>query len=214
MKKINIEKYTKFGMLTVLEDIDPDPKKYGKYSGRRLIVKCDCGKIKNVNKRAVMRGRVRSCGCLHKKVITKHGLSETKIYAVWRAMIHRCSNPKSTSFFWYGGRGIQVCKEWSNLRSFIDWCLGAGYKKGLTIERKNNDGNYCPDNCVFVSRRDNLNNTSKTVFLSIKGKKIALQNAAIKYGINQSALYQRIHKLGWSHERAVTVPVKGKNDKF
>lgn len=199
----------KFGMLTVLDEVPPDKEIYGKYSGRRLIVECTCGRKKSVNKRSVIRGRTKSCGCLQKATATTHGLSHTRAYRIWMAMKQRCCSKKHWLYPRYGGRGIFICEEWKNdVAIFCEWAAKNGCKKGLTIERKDNDGNYEPSNCKFVTIRENLNNTSKTVFLYVDGEKISLQNASLKYGINSAAISQRIKKLHWSDNNAVKVPLR------
>ncbi len=78
---------------------------------------------------------------------------------IWKGMKQRCLDPKSKYFKYYGGRGITVCKEWQdNFISFYNWAVKAGHKKGLEIDRRNNDGNYCPENCRFVTRIENIRN--------------------------------------------------------
>lgn len=196
----------RFSRLVVVEE-RPTDKAYGKYSGRRLLVKCDCGNIKSVNRRAVIRGRVQSCGCL--KPQKKHGLSSKKIYSSYRSMLQRCYDQSHWLYHRYGGRGITVCDEWlKNIEVFYNWAMENGYRKGLTIDRINNDLGYSPDNCHFVTLRQNLNNTSKTIFVYIKDKKLTLQAACKKYNIDPSVVYQRIYKLKWDHEKAVKTPVR------
>jgi hypothetical protein len=199
----------KFGKLIILSETEPNKLKYGKYSGRRFMAKCECGKIKSVNKRAVIRGRVKSCGCLQKEHATRHGLSMEKIYGVYRGMLQRCYDKKHWLYPRYGGRGITVCNEWKqDIHAFVKWAIENGYKKGLTIERKNNDLGYSSENCTFVSLRQNLNNTSKTIFLHVCGQKISLQNASRKYEIRSDVLYQRIKKLKWPDDKAVFTKVR------
>lgn len=92
----------------------------------------------------------------------KHGHElngkKSKIYAVWDAMISRTTNIKNSAFKNYGGRGISVCEEWKIASNFIEWATANGYKEGLEINRINNDGDYSPDNCNFVSHFVNNQN--------------------------------------------------------
>lgn len=199
----------RFCRLIVISEDKEDKEKYGKYSGRRVFAKCDCGIIKSINRRSLLRGRTKSCGCLSIEKATKHGLSNKKIYNVYRSMVQRCTDETHWLYHRYGGRGITICEEWArDITSFYYWSLSAGYKNGLTIERKNNNKGYSPSNCKFVTLRENLNNTSKTIFLNINGKKISLQNACREHKINQEVVYQRIKKLKWSDEKAIKTPVR------
>ena len=150
----NLEK-KKFGKLTAI--------KYVK--NRKWICKCSCGKLKEINSSSLLRGLTKSCGCLRKKISAKnstsHGLSKHKLYNVWNTMKSRCSNKKHNRYHRYGGRGIIVCKKWKeNFVEFYKWAISNGWKEGLQIDRKNNDGNYCPSNCRFVTNIENYRNSS------------------------------------------------------
>lgn len=149
----------KFNMLTVIERI-----KKGEVGGTLWLCLCDCGKEVVVNGRDLKNGGTKSCGCYKKNLISRvnisHGKSTHKLYFTYKNMIARCHNPRATQFNDYGGRGISVCDEWrNNICSFIDWCNLNGWDKGLQIDRKDNDGNYSPSNCRFVTSRDNSLNT-------------------------------------------------------
>ena len=128
---------------------------------------CDCGNEKVVSLPNLTSGATKSCGCLRiPPLMIKHGgLSRgerEKLYAVWSAMKNRCNNPNDRNYFRYGGRGIFVCDEWQNdYGAFRDWCYEHGYRKGLELDRENNDGGYTPDNCRFVTHRENLLNTHR-----------------------------------------------------
>ena len=92
----------------------------------------------------------------------KHGLSKDPLYSRWKTMKQRCYNPKCKSYKNYGGRGIQVCQEWKNdFLAFYNWAINNGYQKELEIDRKDNDGNYTPENCRFVTRSKNNKNRRK-----------------------------------------------------
>lgn len=93
-----------------------------------------------------------SCGC-NKNV--KHGETKTRLYFVWANMKHRILNPNCKVYKDYGGRGITICDEWLEFIPFRDWSLSNGYKEGLTIDRKENDGNYEPSNCRWILGKEN-----------------------------------------------------------
>ena len=104
-----------------------------------------------------------SCGCMKKillsKAMTKHGGNKTKLYRLWSSIKNRCSNSKSKDYPNYGGRGITVCDEWTeSYIIFRDWALSNDYKDNLQINRINNDGNYEPSNCNFITARENTRN--------------------------------------------------------
>lgn len=200
----------RFGMLVVLKYTKSTF--YRKSELKRVLIKCDCGNKKDVPVRSIERGHTRSCGCLHKIKITKHGISNEKIYNVYRAMLQRCREKKHWLYPKYGGRGITVCDAWgNNPLEFKKWAISAGYNESLTIDREDNDKGYCPANCRFITKKQNMNNKSNTIYLKIEGCKISLQDAAIKYSIPASCIYQRVKKLKWSDKAAVTTPVRKKS---
>ena len=92
-----------------------------------------------------------------------------EIYWAWKAMKQRCLNPKCHAYKNYGGRGITVCEEWMTFEPFLDWCKRNGWKKGLALDRRNNEKGYAPDNCRFVTPQVNNNNTRKTAYLTVGG---------------------------------------------
>ena len=134
--------------------------------GRRIYVlcKCDCGKEKEIRLDGVISGKIESCNCFQKTKVsecnTTHGLSGHPLHKTWRNIKGRCYNPKSHGFEHWGGRGIIICDEWLNeFKLFYDWCIGNGWKKGLSIDRINNNGNYEPLNCRIVTHQENNCNT-------------------------------------------------------
>ena len=103
----------------------------------------------------------KSCGCIPKNY--KHGEINTKLYGVWRGMKQRVLNPKCKDYKDYGGRDISICHAWQDdYIAFKTWSLNNGYTEGLTIDRKDNNGNYEPSNCQFVTSTENNRNQSTT----------------------------------------------------
>ena len=112
--------------------------------------------------------KAKYCGC-NNKTNYKHGGKGTKLYNVWVAMKTRCLNPNHKQYKDWGGRGIKVCTEWLEFIPFRDWAIQNGYKEDLEIDRINNNGNYEPDNCRFVTSKENMRNK--------RGVKITLEIA-------------------------------------
>ena len=131
---------------------------------RRASVKCVCGCVFETILAHIRAGKTVSCGCYNKaRARGTHNLSRTNIYYVWMNMRCRCRNRKNAEYKNYGGRGISVCEEWQNdFMSFYNWAITNGYKKGLTIDRVDNDGNYEPSNCRFVTNKKNNRNKRTT----------------------------------------------------
>lgn len=128
-------------------------------------VKCDCGKEYTIAGSAFAAGHAcKKCGNAtrdNKKYGSK-SIAGDKLYTIWAGMRHRC-NPEATSkrnVHW-AGRGIRVCEEWNDFKVFRAWALGTGYVSGLSIDRINNDGNYRPDNCEWVTRSENSKRVRK-----------------------------------------------------
>lgn len=94
------------------------------------------------------------------------------IYWAWKAMKQRCQNPKCQAYHNYGARGITVCDEWQEFEPFLEWALANGYEKGLDLDRIDNDGNYAPDNCRWITRRENVNNRRKTAYITVNGERL------------------------------------------
>lgn len=165
----------RFGRLVVLEYAGK--KKSGSQNKTLWKCICDCGNEKITDVGALRSGHTTSCGCLHKEMFgalnRKHNLAhKCNLYSVWKSMNGRCKNPKDKSYKNYGGRGIEVCEEWQNdFKVFYDWAYSVGYNekktdKGiniLTLDRIDNDGNYCPENCRWVSNLEQANNKRNTM---------------------------------------------------
>lgn len=146
----------RYGRLTV-ESTFMKKNNHGTKRFARCV--CDCGKKVDVCFSYLKTGHTKSCGCMAKELLIKrnvtHGDSRTRLYVIWSSMKQRCNYPKSHNYYLYGGRGISVCKEWMEYKSFKDWAESSGYNKNMTIDRIDSDKNYCPDNCQWLTKTQN-----------------------------------------------------------
>lgn len=180
--------------------------------GRRMVVEaeCKCGVIKNYPLRYLKSGNTKSCGCERRENLLqsklKHGLSKHPLYTVYQDIQRRCYNEKCGAFKDYGARGI-VCK-WQDLKTFIDWGMANGYKEGLEIDRKDVNGNYCPENCRFVTRAIGNTNTRRTRQISAFGesKTAAEWSRDERCLVSEKTISERIKSGKWSAEDAITKP--------
>ena len=124
-------------------------------------------------------------------------------------MKRRCLSPKRESYKYYGGRGIKVCDEW--LHSYDAFLRDMGEApEGLSIERKDNNGNYCPENCIWATKLEQNNNMRSNRWLEHQGKRQTITQWAEELGMDFMTLSCRIDRLGWSVEKALTTPVKSR----
>lgn len=132
-----------------------------------------------------------------------HGLSKTSLYHRWICMKDRCSNPKSKSYPSYGGRGISVCKEWNeSFEAFYEWAIGSGFDGTLTLDRIDNNKNYYPENCRWVSIKEQNRNCSRNNMITHNGKTQCVTDWARELGIRPATIYDRLHK-GMTIEEAL-----------
>lgn len=136
-----------------------------------------------------------------------HGMSKTNVYRAWFSMKARCDSPKLKSYPDYGGRGIKYDSRWNRFDFF--WKdMGDSYKEGLTLERIDNNGHYCKENCKWIPRREQLLNTRRNVLVTFKGETKPSCLWAKDIGIHQESMRKRLKK--WPLERALTEPCNTK----
>lgn len=171
---------------------------------------CDCGNTSIVQGSKLTGGKVKSCGCWKnenaKKQMTKHGLYQTSEYSVWEGIKQRCYNKNYKQYKDYGGRGIFVCDEWKdNPEAFCKWAKEHGHKKGLELDRIDNDGPYSPDNCRFVTRKVQALNKRSNVLITYNGETDNICSWAKRLGVHYQLLKYRLEH-GWSIEKAFSTP--------
>jgi hypothetical protein len=118
----------------------------------------------------------------------------------------RCINPKVKDYSYYGGRGITVCDAWMVSDNFFQWARASGYADGLTIERRDNDLGYCPENCYWVSMATQARNKRNTIYVVWHGKKRGLLECCESVGMKYAVVVDRIRR-GWNPDEALSIPV-------
>lgn len=199
----------KYGSLTVLSDAGF--RCFGKNNVKKPLwnCRCDCGNKTTATGESLRTGNKQSCGCLKKKAQLKshfiHGMTmggnRIREYRIWSNMKNRCSNPKSNRFHIYGGRGISVCKRWMKFENFFN-DMGE-CPKGMSLERKDRNKNYEPENCKWATIFEQANNTSKNRFLYFNGQSLTVAQWARKVLLPYGCISERL-KRGWSVEKTLT----------
>ena len=217
-KKLEFKVGEKHNRLTLLEEVEPHITPCGTKQ-RQVKCLCECGRESIACLHYILNGHTKSCGCLSKEMsadkirkaqkIRVSQASHTQelypeLYRILGGAIQRCTNPNDPSYKHYGGRGICVCDEWMNDRKkFVEFALAKGWKKGLQMDRENNNGNYDPFNVRFVSRSVNVNNRRNTL-RTVDGASVAdIYNTANYRAVSYSCFAKRI-KAGWDISAALT----------
>lgn len=184
-------------------------------NGRKMVLcRCDCGTIKEVRYDGIKCGSTKSCGCLRKRKITTHGMTNTRLYNIWHKMKERCYNRNHVHYHNYGGRGIAVCDQWkNNFQNFYNWAMHNGYSDNLTIDRKDDDGNYTPENCRWATPMEQQNNLRNNRIICAMGKSQSIARWSAEMSIPYSTIYSRLCG-GWNEEDAIITPIdKSKSSK-
>ncbi len=191
-----------------------------KYSGNyRYLCRCECGAEKLIRSDSLKSGQTKSCGCLSAEISRiiheKYPKESRRLRSIYLSMMYRCYNQRSSRYQRYGGRGIRVCDEWTGengFDNFCRWSIANGYDPDatsaeMTIDRIDNDGMYCPANCRWTSRTKNIRNRSITAYFTYNGETKAVADWAEIFGVPYTVFYRRVIRLGWTVERAISIPV-------
>lgn len=198
-KPFSVKSGDRFGKWVILGGLER------KNNRTYALCRCDCGTEKLVSIQHMKTGASVSCGCYRKETHTIHGRSDSKLYQAWADMKTRCQNPGNTFYARYGGRGIIVCDEWQEFEPFMEWAVTNGYDEALTIERIDNDGNYEPENCKWITQSEQCQNRRSCRYITYKGITKNLTQWAKETGINCVTLGYRL-SAGWSTEKALNTP--------
>lgn len=211
-KILPVEVGAVYGLLTITGEVPTPPGK-----PKKLLVRCQCGVSFEAVKGSVLHGNTTSCGCKRKatlvSMLTTHGLcsrtNKHPLYSVWFDMRRRCNDTKNKAYPRYGGRGIKVESCWDKFENFLR-DMGEKPYPEATIERLDTNGNYGPDNCVWASRQDQIENRRVSLRYEYKGQEYSiseLRKLATLFGVSKTALHSRLSK-GIPVEVAVESPLK------
>ena len=205
-RKTELLQNTRFGRWVVVSK-SHDPAK-----PRHILVECTCSlrTRKLVSRYDLIAGKSTSCGCFRGELLAesnskskaKHGLRSSPLYTVWQNMLRRCQNVHDVAYHNYGGRGITVCDRWKEVANFVA-DMESTYFVGATIERKDTNAGYGPDNCIWIAAKMQSTNTRRSVRFSVGGQEKSLAELSEEYNIKMSTLRSRIYCLGMSAEDAV-----------
>ena len=179
----------------------------GRLPGTRWAIKCPvCGNEtsrgnKEMRKRRTNPGARWQCTCIGVK--SRHGMTGTPTMHSWEGMTQRCTNPKATRYSQYGGRGISVCSRWRVFRNFLE---DMGERpEGTTLDRKDPNGDYRPENCRWASTKEQVENTRRIIHVSYDGKEYCLKEACRVAGVSYDVVRKRWRKSGDMYHRFVLI---------
>ncbi len=201
----------RFGRLIVIEEAGRT-----KQGNVKWLCRCDCGQDTVASQGNLHRSTTKSCGCFRaesaSRLFTTHGLSkengkQSRLYGIWLEMKRRCCDQRRKAFKNYGGRGISVHPLWMAFGNFYSWAMANGYAPNLTIERKDNNGNYEPGNCTWIPLKLQSSNTRSSRFITHEGRTLTMTQWAAIVGLSTGTLWMRL-KLGWPYGKALTTPIR------
>lgn len=199
----------KFGRLTVISRAEN-----GKNWKVRWNCHCDCGNDVTVYASHLMNGHTQSCGCYNKDIIRsrnkenrKYKYCNTRIYDCWKDMLRRCYNNDDEKYHTYYEKGITVCEEWHDFKIFQEWALNNGYQDNLTIDRIDNNGNYCPENCRWTTLKIQANNTSRNRKIEYQGEIKTLAQWCDQFNLPYKIIENRINRYNWAINEAFEIPI-------
>lgn len=205
--KLEIRMWDVYNRLTIIKEVNK------RWCRRYIECKCECWSIKEIDLQYVVSKRISSCGCLQKEkvreAVTKHWLSGTRIYRIWINLRDRCRNKRNDRYKNYWWRWIKC--EWNSFEEFYkdmkEW-----YSDILSIDRINNDGDYCKENCKWATSREQARNTRSTIHYTYNNKTQCLKDWCSELWVNYSSIITRIRTHWWSIEKALFTPIKSRNN--
>lgn len=171
---------------------------------------CDCGTLKPVYASHLVKWTSPSCGCITRSNVWKinfsHGMSKERIYSIWAGIKGRCYNKNTSNYYLYGARGIKMCDLWKeDFMSFYNWSMDNGYNESLTIDRIDGDGDYCPENCRWATKKQQSNNTKRTIKVDYYGDKMSIKELSEKENVSYNVLWNLIRNKNISAIDAIKI---------
>lgn len=176
----------------------------GRSRDGHVLYKCRCTECGNISTKYSNQLTCKTSGCKYcapKRIsekLKKHGQHRTRLYKIWLGMKARCKNTpgqtKKHDYFNYYKRGIRVCEEWDVFENFFAWAINNGYKNNLSIDRINNDGNYCPENCRWVTKQQQAENKRNSILVAFNDKLLTPKELSKILGVKRQNLYRKIHR--------------------
>jgi len=205
----------RFGLLVAKEFSHRTTRRSKHYFWKCL---CDCGETALVDAGNLKSGNSRSCGCERKRrtieAKTTHGHTrggiETAEFTTWKSMVQRCRDPNTKSYRHYGGRGITVCARWAaSFEAFLE-DMGPKPSPDHSIERERVNEGYSPENCKWATRSEQARNRRDRATIIIDGIETSLADKCDELSLPYHTIWQRINRLNWSAEKALTEPIRGR----
>lgn len=193
----------RYGKLTVLSWA------YSRKKQTYWKCRCDCGNEIITQRAGLLNGSTKSCGCYNADKQRTHSMSNTRIYNIWQMMKARCCRKTSRAYKDYGGRGIKIIEEWKRFEPFYDWSIKNCYNETLTIDRIDVNGDYCPENCRWVTM--DVQRKNKRDSLKIKGE--PLKNICAKTGVSYKLVW-KYKNSGKTLEESLATAIKNKLKKI
>ena len=197
----------KFNRLIVIKRVENS--NHGKV---RWLCQCSCGQQTIVKGNNLKNGHTRSCGCLNKEILTKHGHAsyhKSKTYIIWDNIKQRCNNSNDRGYKNYGGRGIKMCEAWQNFENFLK---DMGSKpEGMSIDRIDNNGDYCPENCKWSTTKEQIRNRRNTLLITINNITKALGEWCEIYQKPYNRTWVRLYN-NWTPEEALELVPRRKSN--
>lgn len=170
------------------------------------LCECRCGAQKEIDAWKLKTGNTVSCGCRRAEglgdAMRTHGLSQTRLYRIWRHIKERCYLQTCNSYSQYGGRGITMCSEWrGDFQAFYDWAIANGYDDKLTIDRIDNDGHYEPANCRWITFSENSKKQRTDEHMKQHGYYHGMSPDGVSYVFTDAAAFGKQHGLNGSSIR-------------
>jgi len=195
----------RFGRLTVMKRLPNLPN--ARVTNWECL--CDCGGSTNTQRPNLISGHTKSCGCIALELIKNnkygvtHNQSRTRLYSIWQSMKQRCYDENVQEYHYYGGRGITICDEWlKGFKGFYKWSTENGYTKNLTIDRINNYKGYSPNNCRWLTIKEQNRNKRENRIVEIDGVEKCTGEWSEILGIPMSTIINRLNR-GCSADEAL-----------